>query len=140
MIENVEVRTEYCLEMMRCRSRRGFEQVGFPAARGVRDALVPAQGGPISVTTMFTSFMATALEDGRSTLPMTRSEYRSEDIADVRFVPLIGEEGWGNAKGQARAPLRRTVPPVSYVDAALAEILPTPQNHFRRSKRLISIR
>jgi hypothetical protein len=71
---------------------------------------------------------------------ISSNEYRSEDIADVRFVPLIGEEGWGNAKGQARAPLRRTVPPVSYVDAALAEILPTPQNHFRRSKRLISIR
>src|SRR5512140_2728326 len=25
-------------------------------------------------------------------------EYRSEDIADVRFVPLIGEEGWGTTQ------------------------------------------
>jgi protein-L-isoaspartate(D-aspartate) O-methyltransferase len=48
---------------------------------------------------------------------ISKDEYRSEDIADVRFVPLIGEEGWGNAKGEARAPLR--LPPVSYADAAL---------------------
>jgi protein-L-isoaspartate(D-aspartate) O-methyltransferase len=37
-------------------------------------------------------------------------EYRSEDIADVRFVPLIGEEGWSNlkeGKGDSRTrPLR----------------------------------
>src|SRR5665213_2967701 len=25
---------------------------------------------------------------------ISKNEYRSEDIADVRFVPLIGEEGW----------------------------------------------
>jgi len=25
---------------------------------------------------------------------ISANEYRSEDIADVRFVPLIGEEGW----------------------------------------------
>lgn len=34
---------------------------------------------------------------------ISTSEYRSEDIADVRFVPLIGEEGWstpGESKGR----------------------------------------
>ena len=30
---------------------------------------------------------------------VSENEYRSEDIADVRFVPLIGEEGWTTAKG-----------------------------------------
>ena len=30
---------------------------------------------------------------------ISADEYRSEDIADVRFVPLIGEEGWTAAKG-----------------------------------------
>ena len=30
-----------------------------------------------------------------------RHEYRSEDIADVRFVPLVGEEGW-TTKGEGR--------------------------------------
>jgi protein-L-isoaspartate(D-aspartate) O-methyltransferase len=29
---------------------------------------------------------------------VSENEYRSEDIADVRFVPLIGEEGWTTAK------------------------------------------
>ena len=35
---------------------------------------------------------------------ISKDEYRSEDIADVRFVPLIGEEGWAGAEGEARAP------------------------------------
>lgn len=30
---------------------------------------------------------------------VSENEYRSEDIADVSFVPLIGEEGWATAKG-----------------------------------------
>ena len=29
---------------------------------------------------------------------VSENEYRSEDIADVRFVPLIGKEGWTTAK------------------------------------------
>jgi len=37
---------------------------------------------------------------------MTETEYRSEDIADVRFVPLIGEEGWAG-KGRKSGPLDR---------------------------------
>jgi protein-L-isoaspartate(D-aspartate) O-methyltransferase len=44
---------------------------------------------------------------------VSANEYRSEDIADVRFVPLIGEEGWATAKeGKARARVRplRPVP------------------------------
>jgi protein-L-isoaspartate(D-aspartate) O-methyltransferase len=39
---------------------------------------------------------------------ISTNEYRSEDIADVRFVPLIGEEGWATAKGEGRAPVRRS--------------------------------
>lgn len=45
---------------------------------------------------------------------ISTSEYRSEDIADVRFVPLIGEEGWstpGESKGRANVrPLRPGLP------------------------------
>src|SRR6185436_6496847 len=26
---------------------------------------------------------------------LSESEFRQEDLADVRFVPLIGKEGWG---------------------------------------------
>ena len=43
---------------------------------------------------------------------ISNNEYRSEDIADVRFVPLIGEEGWPGAKDEARAPARRALRPV----------------------------
>ncbi|MGO8908012.1 MAG: protein-L-isoaspartate(D-aspartate) O-methyltransferase, partial [Bradyrhizobium sp.] len=41
---------------------------------------------------------------------VSRDTYRSEDIADVRFVPLIGEEGW-LAKGESRPPVRRALRP-----------------------------
>src|SRR3954454_8682509 len=38
---------------------------------------------------------------------ISTDEYRSEDIADVRFVPLIGEEGWQTADEKGRAPVHR---------------------------------
>ena len=39
---------------------------------------------------------------------ISKDEYRSEDIADVRFVPLIGEEGWASrGKKDSRARVRR---------------------------------
>jgi protein-L-isoaspartate(D-aspartate) O-methyltransferase len=38
---------------------------------------------------------------------ISESEYRREDLADVRFVPLVGEEGWAPAE-----PERRRVRPV----------------------------
>jgi len=44
---------------------------------------------------------------------ISENEYRSEDLADVRFVPLIGQEGWMAADQRAAtAPLRpaRRVP------------------------------
>jgi len=42
---------------------------------------------------------------------VSKDEYRSEDIADVRFVPLIGEQGWEGEKGEARS--RRAPRPAS---------------------------
>lgn len=45
---------------------------------------------------------------------VSTNEYRSEDIADVRFVPLIGEEGWETtARGGGPARARRVSRPVS---------------------------
>src|SRR2546423_2177299 len=38
---------------------------------------------------------------------ISTNEYRSEYIADVRFVPLIGEEGWQTADEKGRAPVHR---------------------------------
>ncbi len=41
---------------------------------------------------------------------ISKDTYRSEDIADVRFVPLIGEAGW-LGKGERRAAVRRAPRP-----------------------------
>ncbi|THD70471.1 MAG: protein-L-isoaspartate(D-aspartate) O-methyltransferase [Bradyrhizobium sp.] len=60
---------------------------------------------------------------------ISKKEYRSEDIADVRFVPLIGEQGWGDPKADT-APLRRALPPVSYADAALVRRLTDAAESF----------
>ena len=60
---------------------------------------------------------------------LSRDTYRSEDIADVRFVPLIGEEGWF-AKGEDRAPVRRTPRPVSSGDETLVRNLADAAESF----------
>jgi protein-L-isoaspartate(D-aspartate) O-methyltransferase len=44
---------------------------------------------------------------------ISANEYLSEDIADVRFVPLIGEEGWAAGKREDHAPGRRAPRPVA---------------------------
>ena len=78
------------------------------------DAIVVAAGGP----QVPESLKAQLKIGGRLVIPVgadqrvqelvrvtrvSENEYRSEDIADVRFVPLIGEEGWTTAKeGEAR--------------------------------------
>jgi protein-L-isoaspartate(D-aspartate) O-methyltransferase len=54
---------------------------------------------------------------------VSKDEYRSEDIADVRFVPLIGEEGWEGAQGEGRAPPRRPLRPVAPGEEALVRNL-----------------
>lgn len=78
------------------------------------DAIVVAAGGP----QVPESLKAQLKIGGRLVIPVgadqrvqelvrvtrvSENEYRSEDIADVCFVPLIGEEGWTTAKeGEAR--------------------------------------
>jgi protein-L-isoaspartate(D-aspartate) O-methyltransferase len=44
---------------------------------------------------------------------VSENEYHSEDLADVRFVPLVGQEGWAQAE-RAR-PRARRVPPFARV-------------------------
>jgi protein-L-isoaspartate(D-aspartate) O-methyltransferase len=61
---------------------------------------------------------------------ISQDEYRSEDIADVRFVPLIGEEGWEDTKAEGRARPRRVLPPVSYTDATLVRNLADAAESF----------
>src|SRR5665647_1703720 len=59
---------------------------------------------------------------------ISATEYRSEDIADVRFVPLIGEEGWAIPKGEGRAPARRR--PVSPAEDTLVRDLADAAESF----------
>ncbi|UFX44489.1 protein-L-isoaspartate(D-aspartate) O-methyltransferase [Bradyrhizobium sp. 41S5] len=81
------------------------------------DAIVVAAGGP----QVPESLKAQLKIGGRLVIPVGEdqrcqelvrvvrvsvSEYRSEDIADVRFVPLIGEEGWATARGGIRPQVR----------------------------------
>ncbi len=80
------------------------------------DAIVVAAGGP----KIPESLQAQLKIGGRLVIPVgsdiraqelvrvTRiaaNEYKREDLADVRFVPLLGEEGW-EAETPARAPKR----------------------------------
>ena len=60
---------------------------------------------------------------------LSRDTYRSEDIADVRFVPLIGEEGWF-AKGEDRPPARRALRPVSPGEETLVRDLADAAESF----------
>lgn len=50
---------------------------------------------------------------------VSETEYHSEDIADVRFVPLIGEEGWESKTGGRHHAPTRTARRRSESDAAL---------------------
>ena len=61
---------------------------------------------------------------------VSKDEYRSEDIADVRFVPLIGEEGWEGAQGEGRAPARRAPRPVPSGEEALVRNLADAAESF----------
>jgi protein-L-isoaspartate(D-aspartate) O-methyltransferase len=61
---------------------------------------------------------------------IARNEYRSEDIADVRFVPLIGEEGWQTADEKGRAPVHRARRGVAPDQEALARMLADAAESF----------
>lgn len=61
---------------------------------------------------------------------ISTSEYRSEDIADVRFVPLIGEEGWDTANREGRAYVRRARRSVFPDEEALLRNLPEAADFF----------
>ena len=50
---------------------------------------------------------------------VSESEFRREDLADVRFVPLIGHEGWGGADREP-APAQRSVPGRTLAQAVAA--------------------
>jgi protein-L-isoaspartate(D-aspartate) O-methyltransferase len=61
---------------------------------------------------------------------ISTNEYRSEDIADVSFVPLIGEEGWATAKDEGGAPMRRKLRPVAPDEETLVRNLADAAESF----------
>lgn len=61
---------------------------------------------------------------------ISKNEYRSEDIADVRFVPLIGEEGWRPAKQEGRVRRGRLLRPSPQDDELLVRNLADAANSF----------
>ena len=107
----------------------GYDNVHVLHADGTRgwpehapfDGIIVAAGGP----TIPESLKSQLRIGGRLVMPVgadqrsqelvrvTRtgqSEYRVEDLADVRFVPLLGEEGWApEAPKPTRAPTPRGV-------------------------------
>ena len=109
--------------------RCGDGTLGWPEAAPF-DAIVVAAGGP-EVPKSLREQLAIG---GRMVIPVgetvglqkllrvTRkgeSEYETEELASVRFVPLVGEEGWHQDREQAPRPA--TPPTVAQQIAAVAE-------------------
>jgi protein-L-isoaspartate(D-aspartate) O-methyltransferase len=62
---------------------------------------------------------------------VSKDEYRSEDIADVRFVPLIGEQGWASeGKQDSRARVRRAFRPAPADEETLVRNLADAAESF----------
>lgn len=113
---------------------------GWPE-RAPYDAIVVAAGGPQVPESLKEQLKI----GGRLVIPIgadqrsqelvrvvrvSKNKYRSEDIADVRFVPLIGEEGWAATKGDARAPMRRALRPLSPGEETLVRNLADAAESF----------
>ena len=104
-------------------TKLGYANVHVLHADGTRgwpdhapyDAIVVAAGGP----EVPESLKAQLKIGGRLVIPVgidrrvqellrvtrvSQHEYKTEDIADVRFVPLVGEEGWAPEEGRSVAP------------------------------------
>ncbi len=101
------------------------------AAHAPYDAIIVAAGGP----TVPELLKAQLKIGGRLVIPVgadlrgqelvrvtrvSQSEYRREDLADVRFVPLLGEEGWAPEKAEP-ARVRRAPPTVALDDEKLVK-------------------
>ena len=128
-------------------STLGYANVHVLHADGTRgwpdhapyDAIVVAAGGP----EVPESLKAQLKIGGRMVIPVgidrrvqellrvarvSQDEYKTEDIADVRFVPLVGEEGWAPEEGRSVAP--RDGPTMPLTDAALAKAIATSCESF----------
>ena len=128
-------------------STLGYANVHVLHADGTRgwpdhapyDAIAVAAGGP----EVPESLKAQLKIGGRMVIPVgidrrvqellrvarvSQDEYKTEDIADVRFVPLLGEEGWAPEEGRSVTP--RAGPTMPLTDAALAKAIATSCESF----------
>jgi protein-L-isoaspartate(D-aspartate) O-methyltransferase len=103
------------------------------------DAIVVAAGGP----EVPDSLKAQLKIGGRLVIPVgidrhfqelvrvtrvSQHQYKTEDIADVRFVPLVGEEGWAPQEDRSVSPEYR--PGVKTSDGTLAKAIATSCEGF----------
>ncbi len=54
---------------------------------------------------------------------LSEQEFRTEDLADVRFVPLVGKEGWARDKSEAASPVVAPSARADVRDADLARCI-----------------
>jgi protein-L-isoaspartate(D-aspartate) O-methyltransferase len=128
----------------------GFDNVHVLHGDGTRgwpkhapyDAIVVAAGGPQVPESLKQQLKVGgrlvipvgADQRGQELVRVTRvskDEYSSEDIADVRFVPLIGEEGWASAgKQDSRVHARRAFRPASPDEETLVRSLADAAEFF----------
>ena len=118
----------------------GYKNVHVLHADGTRgwpdqapyDAIVVAAGGPEIPESLKKQLKI----GGRLVIPVgsdrryqelvrvvrvSEHEYKTEDIADVRFVPLVGEEGWTPEDGHIVPPAPR--PAIKTTEGALAKAI-----------------
>jgi protein-L-isoaspartate(D-aspartate) O-methyltransferase len=103
------------------------------------DAIVVAAGGPEVPESLKTQLKI----GGRLVIPVgidrrvqellrvirvSEYEYKTEDIADVRFVPLVGEEGW--APEEIRSVSAKYRPAVKTADGALTSAIAASSEKF----------
>lgn len=114
--------------------RCGDGTLGWPE-HAPFDAIIVAAGGP----TIPESLKAQLKFGGRMVIPVgsdlttqelvritrkSQTQFTSEDIADVRFVPLIGEEGWQNESEEKSLATSARLPAcVQKQDAALSSLI-----------------
>jgi protein-L-isoaspartate(D-aspartate) O-methyltransferase len=130
-------------------AEQGYDNVHVLHGDGTRgwpehapfDAIVVAAGGP----KIPDSLRAQLKIGGRLVIPVgseirvqelvrvtrvSESEYKREDLADVRFVPLLGKEGWA-VEAEAPPPRRVTVP----ADAAVVRAIGQAAEPFESIER-----
>ncbi len=121
------------LDYRNVRVRCGDGTLGWPE-HAPFDAIVVAAGGP----TVPESLQSQLKIGGRMVIPVgsdpmsqelvritrdSKTGFKSEDIADVRFVPLIGDEGWKNESEAKATTVDRLPARVKKENAALSSMI-----------------